>query len=470
MPMLAAKANHLVVLMLENRSFDHMLGFAGMPEWAIDGLRGDEFNPDPAGQPVVVAPDARDSGDLWPDPGHSHFDTMVQIYGGADPASIADPPMNGFVKSYSGKTSDPSRAGNVMKCFGPHEVPILVQLARHFAVCDRWFSSLPGPTLPNRAFAHAATSLGKVDMGALNWLDLVTIYERLGDRGVSSRIYYPDSTIAMTFRRLWANQGQVFGDMDDFLNACRHDELPSYCFIEPRYANGTDDDGGFLAANDEHPDNGVDEGERLIHTVFNAIWSNPQVRNSTVLVIVYDEHGGIFDHVPPPAAVNPDGKVWGGSRLSSDPPFDFRRLGVRVPAVLVSPFIPSGTVDHTVYDHTSLIATARKLFLGPAWQDSYLTERDRAANTFEALLGLDNPRYEAISFQPPPDPPTATIGDRLNARPTEHLQAHLRAAEFLESQRLAPENHTGIDIGTVGTNRGASAYLRSIHAYLRRSS
>lgn len=122
------------------------------------------------------------------------------------------------------------------------------------------------------------------------------------------------------------------------------------------------------------------EGEALIQTTFKAIWSNPKVRNSTLLVIVYDEHGGTYDHVSPPTTINPDGKTWTNDGVSLDPSFDFTRLGVRVPAVLISPYIPAGVIDHRVYDHSSIIATALKLFL-PSVADVNLTLRDKNANT-----------------------------------------------------------------------------------------
>jgi phospholipase C len=168
-------------------------------------------------------------------------------------------------------------------------------------------------------------------------------------------------------------------DFNVFFDDCRDNNLPDYCFLEPRY--NASQGGDPIAANDQHPDHDVAEGETLIHDVYNAIKSNPGTWESTLLVIVYDEHGGLFDHMPPPAAVSPDGKN------SIDPPFAFDRLGVRVPAVLVSPYIEAGTIiSDTIFDHSSLAATARKLFLGDTWQDTFLTQRDRVANTFEGAL------------------------------------------------------------------------------------
>jgi phospholipase C len=328
-----------------------------------------------------VSEDARYSGDFTPDPGHALFDTLTQLYGDAKTPVTQDPTMNGFVLSYEGKTHNSSDAHRIMKCFSPQKVPVLTQLAQQFAVCDRWFSSIPGPTFPNRAFAHGSTSVGRVDMGA-NWLGMSkTIYELFADSNLDSRIYYHDSTMAMTFKGLM-NQGRYFGLFDDFLSDCKNDRLPAYSFIEPRYANAEDPTtNSFFSASDQHPDHDVEQGEILIRDVFNAIWEKQALRESTLLVIVYDEHGGLYDHVPPPETVNPDGKNWAGDANSPDPAFDFTRLGVRVPAVIISPYVPKGIIDHTVYDHSSLIATACKLFLKNVANRS-LTARDQQAKTF----------------------------------------------------------------------------------------
>src|SRR5258708_6876927 len=181
---------NIVVLMMENRSFDHLLGFAQSAEWPIDGVGGTETNRDSTGEVARVSNDARYSGDFTPDPGHALFDSLTQLYGDAKAPETQTPEMNGFVLSYEGKTHNSSDAHRIMKCFAPGKVPVLTQLAQQFAVCDRWFSSLPGPTFPNRAFAHGATSIGRVDMG-VDWLGMSkTIYELLAENNVNSRIYY----------------------------------------------------------------------------------------------------------------------------------------------------------------------------------------------------------------------------------------------------------------------------------------
>ena len=453
---------HIVVLMMENRSFDHMLGFAQSPAWGIDGLAGNESNVDSAGGVAQVSSDANYAGDLTPDPGHSGFDTLTQLYG--DPATplATEPTMSGFVRSYEGKNLRPQDAHRIMKCFAAEKLPVLTSLAHQFCVCDRWFSSLPGPTFPNRAFVHAATSLGRVDMG-IDWRNLSpTIYERLAENRLDSVIYYHDSTMASTFDGLAGNP-DFFGSFDnDFLVACADNDLPTYSFLEPRFANAPGGNGQpAFSASDQHPDHNVREGEALIQTAFNAIWGNTKVRNSTLLIIVYDEHGGTYDHVHPPTTLNPDGKVWTNDGVSLDPSFDFTRLGVRVPAVLISPYVASGTIDHREYDHTSIIATTFKLFL-PNVPNVNLTLRDRNANTFEDNLSLDDPRTDKIDLGAgaKSQPPTA---DELNQPINEHLAQLVQQAAMLD-QSLPAGQRTGVDPTTIRTEAQASAYLRAVNA------
>jgi phospholipase C len=368
--------------MLENRSFDHMLGWLQSPEYQIDGLDQTQFNPDSTGAKIFATNDAAYSGDYDPDVAHDFDDVTQQIFGTRTPPPGAPPTMSGFVTDYGAVSGSVSKSHRVMKCFDPSKLPVITTLAREYAVCTRWFSSVPGPTLPNRAYAHAATSVGHVDMTIDWWKESKTIYELLVANNRTAKIYYTDSTIALTFGGMMDRQSEYFvPDFSQFFDDCKSNNLPDYCFLEPRY-NAVDGEDP-MAASDQHPDHDVSEGETLINDVFNAIRSNQQTWESTLLVIVYDEHGGLFDHIAPPAAVSPDGIN------SVSPVFAFDRLGVRVPAVLVSPFIQAGTIiSDTVFDHSSLAATARKLFLGEGWENTFLTERDRAANTFEGALTL----------------------------------------------------------------------------------
>src|SRR5258706_2072731 len=309
------------------------------------------------------------------------------------------------------------------------------------------------------------------------WLDVTTtIYERLAQFGVSGKIYYHDLSMAMTFKMLQGNQGNWFGQFDDFVRGCKNNTLPSYSFIEPRY-NASDDGTTVFEANDQHPDHNIAYGEQLIRDVYNAVRSNPAVWGSTILAIVYDEHGGLYDHVVPPATVNPDGRNCAdpGENVVVIPPFDFKRLGVRVPAVIVSPYINAGTItgslDGKIYDHTSIIATARKLFLGANAATSFLTERDRHAQTFESLLTLDQPRNDTFDFKALDDliPPQATLraSNSINKPLSTHQQALVDHAAEIE-KTFPTDRRYSKSPDQIKTEGEASKYLAFVTAELRR--
>src|SRR5262249_40366098 len=269
-------------------------------------------------------------------------------------------------------------------------------------------------------------------------------------------------------------QGRYFSLFEDFLSDCSHNRLPAYSFIEPRYANGEDPvNNTFFSASDQHPDHNVEQGEILIRDTFSAIWKNQALRESTLLIVVYDEPGGLYDHVPPPPAVNPDNLDWAGSANSLDPAFDFTRFGVRVPAVLISPYIAAGTIDHTLYDHSSIIATACKLLLKNVAGAS-LTKRDKNANTFEQNLTLASPRTDNINFTLTAAPHESLVAlgqphldaSHLNADINDHLAAHVETASLLEKRVLPPSQQSGVDPGDIRSEKQASAFLQSVHSKL----
>ncbi|HEY8551232.1 MAG TPA: alkaline phosphatase family protein [Vicinamibacterales bacterium] len=387
---------HIVVLMMENRSFDHMLGGLRAIDPRIDGLTGAEWNPDINGDPVQVKPNAAFQGQLDPDPGHHFPDVDFQIFAG-DMTPTRVPTMMGFVRSYYEKRRNIAHSRKILYYFKPEKLPVLTTLATEFAVFNRWFSSIPGPTLPNRAFAHYGSSFGHVDM-QIFYPNTVykSIYQRLHAVGVSSKIYFFDvQSSTMEVVNLLQHQPQFFGTFDQFLADCHTGQLPAYSFVEPNYSDH-EGPGGALIASDQHPDHHVREGERFIATVYNAIRSNPALWQSTALLITYDEHGGIYDHVPPPPCT-PDGFVAQPHDTGTGKPFLFDRLGVRVPAVLVSPWIPQGTVvsSQRVFEHASIPATVTKHFIG-AYEER--SPREKAADTFLDLLTLDTPRDDAPMF------------------------------------------------------------------------
>jgi phospholipase C len=420
------RIKHLIVLMLENRSFDHMLGYSRIP--GIIGPSDTDTNKDGSGKPLPTSDNAEPSG--LKDPGHDFADVcrqMYRAYGDERDCSLdeiknTDPKMQGFIRSYSDYEDDTPE--KIMRCFGPEHVPVLTTLAREYAVCNKWFSSVPGPTLPNRLFAHAGTSMGRLDISAEEFNVPLTIFNVLDREDVSSTIYADGWTAAATFESLMKYQDQFFGTLDDFYQDCYDDNLPGYSFLEPRYSPGIVD-GTFHPQNDQHPDSDIAEGEHLIFSVYQAIRSNRRVWNSSMLVILYDEHGGLYDHVVPPKAIPPG---LGGD--DSDPPFKFDRYGVRVPAVIVSAYTHRA-VCNAEFDHTSLIATARKILTGN-YQDNALGDRAMGANTFDTdtILNLKQPRTDHVKITPPRRPANPTKPRCLN-----HLQiSHLKQAMLLDDK------------------------------------
>ena len=391
MPTGLDQLRHIVVLMMENRSFDHMLGALKKENPKINGLTGNESNPDPEGAEVKVQPLAKFQSQLDPDPDHHFPGTDLQIFGGATGTGrVAN--MKGFVKSYFTQTNDVKRSHNIMYYFTPENLPVLTTLAREFAVFNGWFSSIPGPTICNRAFAHYGTSFGQVSMNIFFiGKGIQSIYERMINAGHTAKIYYYDqASSTMEIVNLLTSQPKLFATFDQFLADCDAGKLPEYSFVEPCYTDHPGPGGGEILASDQHPDHNVQEGERLIAAVYNKIRSNDALWQTTALLIVYDEHGGTYDHVPPPACTLDD-FVAQSADTGMGKPFAFDRLGVRVPAVLVSPWIPAGTVvpgtedpvNGRIFEHASIPATLTDFFLTG---DVKQTDREKRAQKFLDLL------------------------------------------------------------------------------------
>lgn len=381
---------HIVVLMMENRSFDHMLGALKAEDPRINGLTGNEANPDTTGQMIKVAPLAEYQGQLDPDPDHHFPGVNLQLFDGTT-GPPATPSMQGFIKSYFEQRRDLNHSHKIMYYFTPDKLPVLTTLARSYAVFNGWFSSIPGPTLCNRAFAHYGTSFGEVGMN-LFYLNTKyqSIYERMVKAGRTAKLYYFDQqSSSLEVVNLLKNQPRLFGLYEDFIADCKKNRLPDYCFVEPNYSDHQDDSGGTLFASDQHPDHHIRAGEVFIASIYNAIRKNPNLWQNTLLLITYDEHGGLYDHVPPPAC-KPDEFPAPASATGTGAPFNFDRLGVRVPAILVSPWIPKGTViagpeDPTNgrnFDHASIPATVTKAF---QLKDAR-SPREQTAETFLDFL------------------------------------------------------------------------------------
>ncbi len=404
------RIKYVFVIMLENRSFDHMLGLSniqgidaisGQPT-TIDGLNeNNNWNVDSNGTKVSVTSPA--DWAMLHDPGHEFEDVKEQLCG----LNVNYPAINnsGFVTNYS-ETHHFDNPAEIMKCYAPDQLPILTTLAKEFAVCDYWFSSMPGPTWPNRFFVHAASSGGldhspsTFDVGSSLLyngykFDNGTIFDKLDDEEIDWKIYKGDAfpqTLAISGMNLKLLEG-YFKDFEDFSGDVSDPGYStSYAFIEPNYGHIIG--GNFACGNSQHPLDDVTRGERLIKNMYESIRNSPHWESS-VLVIMYDEHGGFYDHVAPPATVAPGDSVTDPENSRYN--FDFKQLGIRIPVVIVSPLISKGTIDHTLYDHTSVLATLENIFgLQP------LTDRDKHANTFKHLFSLVMPRTDAPTLLPEP--------------------------------------------------------------------
>src|SRR5215469_864157 len=438
---MSSPIRYFFVLMLENHSFDHMLGFAditgtdavtgkstranGLPRKEISLLQvvqrasttklsqlvnkegcasvkrplsiyemlqsnvyGDKLFP--ANQPAGFA--------MPVDPNHEFPDVLEQLCGPGSTYSSSRPfpPMtnSGFIASYmaSPMPDDASRGpepGQIMQCLSPDQVPVITQLAREFVVCDNWHASMPGPTIPNRLFAYGASSGGLdnspsgLQIAAWCTFDGFSfangsIWDRLSSANINWRIYGGDYYTT-----------QILANVDTF---CFYSQFASdlanpgypegYTFIEPFYDPFND----YICGASQHPLNDITRGETLIKATYEAIRNSP-VWESSMLLITWDEHGGFYDHVAPPAALAP------GDAPEDDDinqyGFTFEQYGVRVPAVVVSPLIPKNLVDHRLYDHSSIPATLEGIYNLPP-----LTHRDAQANKLMALVSLSKPRTD----------------------------------------------------------------------------
>ncbi|XP_072958812.1 non-specific phospholipase C6 [Typha angustifolia] len=386
----------IVVLVLENRSFDHMLGWMKQSiNPSINGLTGRECNPnstqDPKAKLICVSDNAQF---IESDPGHSFEDVLQQVFG-----SGATPSMSGFVQQALSVSSNLSVT--VMEGFKPESIPVFASLVQEFVVFDRWFSSIPGPTQPNRLFVYSGTSHGAVRHDKWNLLrgyPQKTIFDSLQEDGLDFSIYFRNIPTTLFYRNLRKLKYiSRFHFYEKFKDHAKKGKLSSLSVIEPRYF----DLEGF-PADDDHPSHDVANGQKLVKEVYETLRASPQW-NESLLIITYDEHGGFYDHVTTPyrGVPNPDG-------MKGPEPFffGFDRLGVRIPTIMVSPWIKKGTVvsspkgptSSSEFEHSSIPATIKKLF---NLSSDFLTKRDAWAGTFEHVVSdLTSPRTDCPKVLP----------------------------------------------------------------------
>jgi phospholipase C len=360
---------HIVVLMMENHSYDNhlgMLGRAGADGFPL-GANGKPKanNPYPDGR-IQHAFRMPTTCQLAGRPSQTWHDAHVQLAGGH---------LTGFVRSASGPVS--------MGYWQNADLPFYYSLASRFPIADRYFCSVLGPTFPNRRYLMAATSMGMINDTVPNPFHYPaggTIFDRLHDAGVSFADYYslldsflPTATMGLFPKLLVRYHGQLHL-IDKFFAAAKAGTLPGFCIVEPDYGRSSEED----------PQN-IASGEQFAASVINAVLTGPGWKN-TLLIWTFDEHGGYYDHVVPPAAVAPDGiaPATGGGPVYTG----FRQYGFRVPCAVISPWARPGYVSHLVFDHTSICALVEAKWNLPA-----MTRRDANANNMLDMLDLTRPAF-----------------------------------------------------------------------------
>ncbi len=451
-PTFAKNIEHVVVLMLENRSFDSLLGrlytpadppanhipqlprVGGTPFFGLEFVDVSQFTNEAVvdGQTISQAPagGVRATNSPGHDPGEEFAHVNVQLFGSDPPSGPAT--MAGFLQDYATVSGlDAEAVRQIMHGYRPPDVPILSALAREYAVSDSWFASVPTQTNANRAFSLAGTSLGLIDNGYYTTapvkyildndkIDTDTIFNVLSRNGLDSpddwsvfwsEAYPPVITSQPYTRNLFprledAKFDSHFRPLDEFYARARQGALPKLSYVEPKWGGAILGNKVQILGTEYHPPEDIQTGEWFVRSIYEQLVSNADAWAKTLLVILFDEHGGLFDHVPPPPATPP----WGTGRPSFPVqyPFNFDRYGVRVPALLVSPWVERSTVFRSPtavpYDHTSLLSTLLAWLLpNVAPQDWGLGERVLEAPTLDGALTAQSPRLDDI-FAPQPSP------------------------------------------------------------------
>jgi phospholipase C len=348
---------HVVVVMMENRSFDHFMGWLPHANGRQAGLSYTDAN-GVSHSTHPLAPDFQGCG--FADPDHSY--------------------AGGRIEFDSGRCDGWLRAGqNDIYSIGYYErndLPFLGRAAVDYTACDRYFCGILGPTFPNRFYQHAAQTDRLSN--TLTLATLPTIWDRLAARGVPARYYFSD----LPFLALWGPKyTSITRPVTDFFASAQAGTLPAVSFIDPAF--GGEDEG---TSTDDHPHGDIRVGESFLNTIYRAISQGPSW-DSTVLVINFDEWGGFFDHVPPPLAPIPDAD----RAVGAD-----GRIGFRTPAIIISPFSRRGHVSHHQFDHTSVLR-----MIEWRWGLDPLTIRDQTANNLALALDLKHPERHAPQYLVP---------------------------------------------------------------------
>ena len=375
---------HIVVLCMENRSFDHMLGWVPDADGAQEGL---QFRDLDGGLHAShhLTPDWQ--GCAFQDPDHSYDGGRAELNGGG---------CDGFRGGYTDVSRTAVRFDDLpLGYYTADDLRTTRALVENFTICDRWFCSLLGPTYPNRIYTHAAQVDRIANSTATSTLP--TIWDSLGRAGVKATYYFSDLPVLA----LWGTKYvPIAEDIGVFLARAAAGQLDPYSYVDPNFGGE-----GQGTSNDDHPHADIRRGQALISLIVNTLMQSP-AWSKTVLIITYDEWGGFYDHVRPPRF--PDDKTHVPNTVDTVTGFeDHAQAGFRVPTYIVSPFAPRGVVSHRVFDHTAIPRFVEWRFgLQP------LTVRDAASANLAELLD-----FSAPNLKPPTVPTVIDPGPHVCGTP-----------------------------------------------------
>jgi phospholipase C len=397
------KIKNVVVLVLENRSFDTFAGGLTYNE-EIDGLVHRKYcNPvnvtDPTNHDQICAADTALNVAPY-DPNHSMTGGNLQVYGTIHPKNTSPALMNGFVteQTIAHKSQPLNITAEVINYYSPSHIPVFNAMAENFVLFDRWFAAVPGPTNPNRAYLTSGTSAGHGKNDASFGIHALTqrsIFQQLTEKNITWANYYNSSFAPDAMFYDWTvqsgNNVNVKKLNNYFWDDAKNGNLPQFTYINPECCS----------YDSFHPPSSMFDGENFIKRIYEALRNGPQWKD-TLFIMTFDEHGGFADHVAPPSNV-PAGDSLYYTEVATDGvynTFDFTTLGVRVPTVIMSDWVAKGAIEThgrnngKVYTHTSILA-----FLAKLWNLDNLTPRTAWSATFEDLI-LDKRRNDTPAKLP----------------------------------------------------------------------
>jgi len=422
MSSLADKISTVVIVMMENRSFDHMLGhlkYEGlMPD--VDGLDKDLAKYQNLYKGGIYLPFAAQDHTLASDVPHEFDYVDIQL---AKSNVTGNFSMNGFVEAYAKFTNtEPVQQPDSMAFFKAQTVPITNFLARNFTVCDRWHASLPTSTQPNRTMAFCGSShifntstgprLITSDDPLFDWLDSAKVRWRVYHDGLSFFSLYTSA-----WKHLFTDKFRDFENYFHDMQVEPIDSGPQLIIVEPSYNDAPHI--GPDHPNDNHPPLAIGWGEDFIRRVYQAATVDPIRWSKTMLIHYYDEHGGFYDHVPPPPIPY---------ETRGNPSHQFGSLGVRVPGIIASPYVQTGSVCHELFDHSSVLQLLAELFTpGKPYSAEVDQRRRQGINSLSSVL-IDKPRTEVPKVPSQPIPVQSELGAGVRLRPANDLQASFELA------------------------------------------